>query len=158
MRTNDLFVDFDRAVESFLRPAYAPTGANYTSGCDIAESADRYLVSFDAPGVQREDIKIEVNGNRLIISGERTRAKTDDQANNDFQWVRTERSYGKFHREFTLGTNVDTERIEASFEDGVLNISIPKTAAARPRTIPIQTGPPSFFSKLVGGQPKGTKD
>lgn len=68
----DVFEDFDRIVDTFLRPTYAST-VNFQPSCDVNETKDHYLVSFDMPGVKKEDIKIEVQGNELVISGERQR-------------------------------------------------------------------------------------
>src|ERR1700712_3151968 len=73
----ELFGDFDRIVESFLRPTYAST-VGFQPTCDVSETKDHYLVSFDMPGVKKEDIKIEVQANQLVISGERNREMKDE--------------------------------------------------------------------------------
>ena len=65
----DVFEDIDRTVDTFLHPTYAST-VNFQPSCDVNETKDHYLASFDMPSVKKEDIKIEVQGNELVISGE----------------------------------------------------------------------------------------
>lgn len=153
-RMVDAFDDFDRIVESFLRPAYAST-VNFQPSCDIDEGKDHYLVSFDMPGVRKEDIKIEVQGNNLVISGERQREvkQQDGEAT-----LYHERNYGKFERTFVMPTSINTEKIEAHYENGVLNVVLPKAESAKGKTIQIQTGQDSIFSKLLGPKKEATKE
>lgn len=136
--SSEVFEDFDRIVDSFLRPTYANT-VGFRPSCDVNETKDHFLVSFDMPGVKSEDIKINVEGNRLAISGER-------------------QGYGKFERSFTLPTSVMTEKIEAHYENGVLSVALPKAEAAKAREIPIQSGRDGFFNKLLGSKTKELKD
>lgn len=110
-------VDFDQFVDSFLQPT-----------CDISETDDHYLASFDMPGVRKEDIKIELKNNKLAISGER-------------------HGHGKFERSLTLSATVDSQKIEALYENGVLNIALPKAEMAKPKTIQIQSGEESVLFK-----------
>jgi HSP20 family protein len=133
--TRDVWDDFDSIVENIFRPAFNAR-ANFQPSYDIKETKDHYLVTFDMPGVKKEDISIEVKDNQLSIRGER----------------RHERSFGKFERTFALPSNVDTEKVEANYEDGVLNVALPKAQAAKGRTIEIQSGKSGFFSKLLGGK------
>lgn len=150
----DVFEDFDRIVDSFLKPTYAST-VNFQPSCDVNETNDHYLVSFDMPGVKKEDIKIEVQGNQLVIAGERQReVKGEDGDAN----LRHERVYGKFERTFTLPTTINADKIEAQYENGVLNIALPKAEAAKGRTIQIQSDQGGFFSKLLGSKKESTKE
>jgi HSP20 family protein len=150
----DVFDEFDRVVNSFLRPTYANT-VNFQPSCDIKETKDHYLVSFDMPGVKKEDIKIEVQNNQLVISGERQYEMKDEEGE---ATLRHERAYGKFERSFTLPTTVNTDKIEAQYENGVLNVALPKAETAKGRTIQIQSGQNSIFSKLLGSKKEGTKE
>ena len=143
-----VFDDFDRVVESFLRPATA-SSINFQPSCDISEDKDHYMVSFDMPGVKKEDIKIEVQGNNLVISGERQR---ELKQNDDESTLYYERAYGKFERTFVMPTTIQADRIEAHFENGVLNVALPKAESAKGKTIPIQSGQNSIFSKLLGAK------
>jgi HSP20 family protein len=150
----DVFEDFDRIVDKFWRPPYTNT-ANFHPSCDIREAKDHYLVSFDMPGVKREDIRIELQGNELVISGERQRELRDQDGEAQ---LRVERSYGKFERSFILPTTIAADKIEAHYENGVLNVALPKAEAAKGRTIQIQTGQGGLLSKLIGSKKESNKD
>ncbi len=150
----DVFDDFDRVVDSILRPTVATT-VNFQPSCDIRETKDHYLVSFDTPGVKKEDIKIEVKNNELIISGERRYEMKNDDAE---ATLHHERSYGKFERTFTLPSTINADMIEAHYENGVLNVALPKAESAKARTVPIQTGHDGFISKLLGSKKEGPKE
>lgn len=150
----DMFDDFDRMVNSFLRPTYATT-LNFRPSCDIRETKDHYVASFDMPGVKKEDIKIEVQNNQLVISGERHYEMKEEDAE---ATLRHERTYGKFERVFALTESVNADKIEAHYENGVLNVVLPKAEAAKGRTIQIQSGPSSFLGKLLGTKKEGAKD
>jgi len=151
---SDVFEDFDRIVDSFLRPTYATT-VNFQPRCDVNETKDHYLVSFDMPGVKKEDIKIEVQGNELVISGERQREAKEQDGE---AVLRHERMYGKFERTFTLPTTIAAEKIEAHYENGVLNVALPKAEAAKSRTIQIQTGQGGILNKLLGSKKETDKE
>lgn len=150
----EVFEDFDRIVESFLRPAYA-SSVNFQPSCDVSESKDHYLVSFDMHGVKKEDIKIEVQGSQLVISGERQREVKNNEGE---ATLRHERRYGKFERAFTLPATIAADKIEAQYENGVLNVALPKAEAAKGRTIQIQTGQGGLLSKLLGTKKESTKE
>lgn len=151
---SDVYEDFDRIVDSFLKPTHA-NSVNFLPSCDISESNDHFLVSFDMPGMKKEDIKIEVLANQLIIAGERQREMKANQAENS---LRNERVYGKFERTFTLPASIDADKIEAQYENGVLNIALPKAETAKGRTIEVQSGQGSIFSKLLGSKKESLKN
>lgn len=146
----DFLSDFDRAVSSFMRPAYNAQ-VSWQPSCDVTETKDHYLISFDMPGVKKEDIKVEVDGNTLTVSGERHKEVKKDEEEN---FLRHEKFYGKYQRSFTLPPTVDTSHIEAHYEDGVLNIAIPKAEKAKGRKIEVQSGKGGLFSKLLGVKKK----
>ena len=142
----DVFEDFDRIVDSFLRPTQF-SNINFQPAGDISETESHYMVSFDMPGVKKEDIKIETRGSQLIVKGERR----NEQKNGG-------RSYGKFERSFNLSEAINAEKIEAHYEDGVLSIALPKAEATKPKTIEIQTGNGGFFNKLLGSKKESSKE
>lgn len=100
---------------------------------ELEDSENSYLLSFDLPGVKREDIKIDIHLKTLIVSGER-KCETRDQAGRVSQ-----RSGGHFERRFILPETVQTERIEAKLQDGVLELLLPKAELAKPRSIEIHS-------------------
>ena len=105
----------------------------FTPACEITDEDKQYSISLDIPGVSRDEISIEVKDNILSVSGER-KATTGTGKSNP---LRRERRYGKFTRAFTLPQNVNAEAIEARFENGVLEIVLPKEEKAQPRKIQI---------------------
>ncbi len=142
---NDFFGDFERMFDSFFEPTAQMTQA-YSPACDVSETEDHYVLNFDLPGVRKEDLQIEVKENSLLVSGERRReTKLEEDG-----VLRHERGFGKFQRVFKLPVTVDTEHIEAQYEDGVLSVAIPKAPEAKSRTIQIQSGKGSLFSRLLG--------
>jgi HSP20 family protein len=94
---------------------------------NITEQKDDYLVSLAAPGLKKEDFKIDVDGNMLTISSE----KEDSREEKDKKFTRKEYSYSSFSRSFTLPEEINKEKIEAKYEDGVLKISLPRRDEAK---------------------------
>lgn len=110
-----------------------PTDNRFLSpAIDIDETADEYVVSADLPGLNQEDISIDCSGNQLTISAER---KYD--SNTGKKQGRRERFFGTYRRTFTLPSGVDTNKIEAGYEGGVLVVHIPKGEQVRSKKIPI---------------------
>ncbi len=89
---------------------------------NISEQKDNYLVSLAVPGMKKEDFKIDVDGNMLTISSEQQENKEEK----DKKFTRREYSYSSFSRSFTLPEEINKEKIEARYEDGVLKISLPR--------------------------------
>jgi len=102
---------------------------------DIEEQPERYVVRAELPGMKLEDIKITVKDNQLVIRGE----KRKEEEKKDSTYHRVERAYGQFQRAFTLSHAVQSDKIDAIYRDGVLEVSIPKAEEAKPREIPIKT-------------------
>lgn len=103
---------------------------------DLLESGDHFLVRADLPGLAQDDVTIEVEDRVLTISGERAATATTE----DVRAIRVERAGGTFRRSITLPEGVDAEAITASFEHGVLTVSVPKPVAAKPRRVQITAG------------------
>ena len=103
---------------------------------DIAEEKDRILITAELPGFQETEIEIQTENGMLTLRGERKfENETDGKS-----YHRVERSYGQFVRSFSLPNNVDREKIQASFKDGLLQVELPKREDAKPRTIKITGG------------------
>lgn len=145
----DFMSEVQRAMDDFWqtpRTAAAEVAPSFTPAVDLHETSDFYLVSLDVPGVQQKDIKIDVEQGRLTISGERSRTDRENTA----LFKRFERSYGSFARSFQLPQNVNQEKIQARFENGVLEVMIPKAEVAKPRSIAIESEKGGLFSGLLG--------
>jgi HSP20 family protein len=93
---------------------------------NITEEKDAYHVSLGVPGMQKEDFKIDVDGNMLTISSEKEESKEEK----DKKFTRMEYNYASFSRSFTLPDEVAKDKIEASYKDGVLNITLPRIETA----------------------------
>jgi len=102
---------------------------------DIEEQPDRYTLQLELPGMRLEDIKITLEDGRLVIRGEKTRTEEQKSAT----YHRVERVYGSFERSFKLNHAVKAEKVEATYRDGVLEVSVPKAEEAKAREIPIKT-------------------
>jgi HSP20 family protein len=110
-------------------PAWAPA-------LDIAERKDAYLVTVELPGVKLDDLQITLEDGLLTIQGERH--FTDDASDQNFH--RVERRYGAFRRAITLPAHVEADEVEATIEDGVLRILVPKAEEAKPKRIQVNPG------------------
>lgn len=141
---------FDSLFDDFWSiPTNARQEASYawSPATDIEEEEGHFLLTIESPGMKREDLNIEVNENRLVVSGERRQ----DSGKRREGELYSERRYGKFQRVFTLPSSADTAKIEASYEDGVLKIFVPKSEAAKPRQVKIgEREPGGVLSRLLG--------
>lgn len=148
----DFMSEIERAFdEAWRSPTASPEGresglANFAPAVDLHETPDFYLISVDLPGVSEKDIKIDVTEGRLTISGERNR----EEQKSEGMFRRFERSYGRFERAFQMPQNADTDKIQARFENGVLEVMVPKSEVAKPRSVKIETGKGGLFSRLLG--------
>jgi HSP20 family protein len=101
--------------------------------CDVFEDTVAIKLLAELPGVRPEDVRLSVENNLLTIRGEK-RQQSDDRTGRLRSF---ERSYGPFERSFALPSTIDPDRISASFEHGILTVTIPKAERARPREIPV---------------------
>ena len=144
----DLISEMDRAFEDRWQSSsiLAQNLPTFTPTMDVKETPDYFLVTADLPGLNKNDIKIAFADGRLTLSGERVK---EIKSENEHEH-RIERSYGRFERVFQLPNNISDEKIQARYEDGVLEIMIPKSQVAKPKTISIDSEKKGLFSKLIG--------
>ena len=102
---------------------FVPTRRNDNMKCDIYEKDGNYHIEMDVPGFKKEDISIEVDDGYLTISAEKNCENNEEDE--DKNYIRRERSYNSYKRSFYLG-DLDQDSIEAKFNDGMLNITVPK--------------------------------
>ena len=101
---------------------------------DVAEKNGAYVVKAELPGVKKDDIHVSIDGAQVTLEAEVKQEKTSD----DERVLHTERTYGKVTRSFTLPQEIDEAKVEAKFRDGVLELTLPKKAAAQRKQITIQ--------------------
>lgn len=130
LRTTDPFRDFDRLTQQIFgttnRPAVMPM--------DAWREGERFVIEFDLPGVAQESIDLDVERNVLTVRAERV------ARNGDWEALASERPRGVFSRQLVLGDNLDLDRIEASYADGVLRLVVPVAEKAKPRKIQVNAG------------------
>ncbi len=134
---NRLRREIDRLFEepfSFLAPSTS-FFEGWTPAVDIYEDNDKYVVKAELPGMKKEDIDVSLDGNTLTISGERKQEEEKKEGEN----YRSERFFGRFQRSITLPTAVQADKIEATYKDGVLTLTLPKAEEAKPKQIQVKT-------------------
>jgi HSP20 family protein len=121
----------------FDTPTVASAPARrFAPATDLIESDSHYILRADLPGLSEGDVNVELDGNVLTLSGERRSSSEDRKAG----YYRAERSYGSFRRSVRLPEGVDAEAITATFDKGVLEITVPKPEAAKPHKVQITMG------------------
>ena len=131
MRT-DPFRDLDRLAQQLVgagtstRPSVMPL--------DAWREGDAFVIEFDLPGVQPETLDIDVERNVLTVRAERP------SKNGDWEMLAAERPTGLFSRQLVLGDNLDLDRLEARYDDGVLRLTVPVAERAKARKIEVTTG------------------
>ena len=123
----DLYHPF-RDLEDLERSFFSNSGVT-AFRTDIRDTGDAYVLEADLPGMKKEDIHIDIDGDRLSISAERSAVKEEKDENGGY--IRCERSYGSFSRSFDI-SGIRGEEISAAYEDGVLKLTLPKQTKTVP--------------------------
>lgn len=127
----------NRLFEQTLSRSRAEEGiaaSTWSPAVDIYETPETIVMKADLPGLSREDIEIQIRDNTLTLRGERRFAKDVEQEN----YLRIERAYGAFQRNFTLPATAQQDKIRAVFRDGVLELMLPKVGGTKPKKIAIE--------------------
>lgn len=131
-RFNRLFDD--TFFNDFFRPVQRAETGDKVPAIDVHDGEGQYLVRVDLPGIKKEDINIALENGVLSISAETTQ---EDKQEEDGKLIRQERHYGKFVRSLSVGADVDPAAIKASFDNGVLNLTLPKVQQQQPSNVTI---------------------
>jgi HSP20 family protein len=128
--------DVDRMLERVFEGRWDdfPTLGDWAPSMDISETKDSLVAKVEAPGMDQKDIQISLQENVLTIKGEKKQEKEEK----DERYHRVERSYGTFTRSVRLPIGVDASKVTATFKNGLLTVTMPKTSAAKGTTIPIK--------------------
>jgi HSP20 family protein len=112
-----------------MEPSWRPASSFGFSApaIDMSEDDKTYKISAELPGIDADDIDVSLSGDTLVLKGEKRQEKVQKDKNYHF----SERSYGSFQRSFQLPTSIDRDRVAADFSNGVLTITLPKTAEAQ---------------------------
>lgn len=114
----------------------AKADMSYTPNVEVKETTSAYMLSFDLPGLTKDQVKIDLNDNTLTVSGERkTEKRTDDKTTSTHF---SEFTYGAFSRSFTFPVKVNAENVDAKLENGVLTVELAKTTQNPARSIQIK--------------------
>jgi HSP20 family protein len=136
MRPDPFSTDVNRLFNTLVGGGNGEHAQRWTPAMDLVEAEDHFVLKADLPGLTEGDVDIEVHDDTLRVSGER-RAEHERKERG---WYRMERSFGRFSRSLTLPDGVDADAISARFENGVLEVRIPKPEERQPRRIEIKGG------------------
>ena len=141
MKPEPFSSEINRLFDTLFETANGSTtrSQRWMPAMDLVEADDHFLLKADIPGVSEEDVTIEVQDNVLTVSGERKA----EHERKEKGFYRLERAFGRFSRSLTLPEGVNADAISASFDKGVLEVSIPKPEERKPRRISIGNGKPA---------------
>ena len=130
-------------MNRLFRDSYGPEGreeslttSNFAPAVDVYEDEHQVTLKIEVPGVDEKDIDVRIENNVLTVHGERKFEKEEKEEN----FRRVERQYGSFTRTFTLPNTVDSENVQANYDKGILKITLPKKAEAKPKQIKVNVG------------------
>ena len=132
---NDLHVDLENIFDHVLGGHRSHSERTFVPRSAIAESETGFIVNVELPGVTSEDVSVEVADGSLTVSGQ----KRVNELPENITVHRDERIVGKFHRAFEFPTQVDFDKIDATFKNGVLEINLPKSAQVLPRKVQVKS-------------------
>lgn len=136
------FATLQDRINRVFRESYAGadrdelTTSSFAPAVDVYEDEHKVTLKIEVPGIDEKDIDVHVENNTLTVHGERKIDKEEKEEN----YRRVERQYGSFTRTFTLPPTVDTDGVSANYDKGVLKITLPKKAEAKPKQIKVSAG------------------
>lgn len=138
--------EMEKRLSSYFGRTLAPSGtdkqeaitvAEWSPLVDISEDDKEYLIKAEIPEMKKEDIKLNVHDDVLMITGERKYEK-EEKEEKDKKYHRVERAYGSFMRSFTLPEDADGSKVNAEYKDGILKVHLPKAEKAKPKAIEVK--------------------
>ncbi|QBJ96635.1 Hsp20/alpha crystallin family protein [Rhodococcus sp. ABRD24] len=141
----DPFTDIDLIAKSLLAPGTGSARSPRFMPIDLYRVEDHYLLHADLPGVDPGSVDVRVDGSTLTLTAHRSAPPEDGVT-----WLAGERFTGTYKRQVSISDDIDSERIAASHENGVLTVSLPIAEKAKPRRIEITSGPPGSAGTASG--------
>lgn len=132
----DPFRDLDRLTEQLLGAPVGTARAPRFMPMDLYRSGEAYVLAADLPGIDPDSVDVSVDNGTLTIKAERTWSQSEEAA----EWITSERFMGTYMRQLSLGDGIDTDRISAAYENGVLTVTIPVAEKAKARRIEVAPG------------------
>ena len=126
---------FDRFFEDFEIPAGLREETEFAPAFDVSETENELIVKAEVPGMDKKDINVNLSDGLLTITGEKHHEKKEESE----KYHCFERRYGKFSRTMRLPSEVETEKVDAMYKDGVLTITLPKSETVKPKQIEIKS-------------------
>ena len=126
--------NIDRLFQDLWNNESTPEGRLLAPAIDVSENESRLTVTAELPGLDRKDIEVAVKDGVLTIRGE----KRMEEESKDAKFHRVERRYGAFYRALSLPDSVDSEKVDATFRNGVLQVSLPKRPERKPKSIEVK--------------------
>jgi HSP20 family protein len=128
--------EVNRVFDAFFGTAGGTRSRRWVPAMDLVETEDHLVLRADLPGLSREDVELEIKDGVLTVSGER-RADHEEKSEG---YYRVERAFGRFSRSLTLPDGIDADSVAAEFDDGVLEVRIPKPEQRKPHRVAIGAG------------------
>lgn len=147
----DPFTDIDSITKSLIAAGSGTNRSPRFMPMDLYKVDDHYVLHADLPGIDPGSIDVDIDGSTLTLAAHRS-APSDEGVT----WLAGERFTGTYKRQLAVGEDIDAERIEASYDNGVLTVMLPIAERAKPRRIEISSGPPS--SSVGRTQPQAQID
>ena len=135
MRSNPQMQELQELRNRFLQGGGESTPRMWAPVVDVSETPNEIVLEAELPGMKKDEIDIQLNGDTLTLSGERR----FEQTQRGEQFHRIERQYGAWQRSFQIEVPIDAQKVAANYEQGVLTVRLPKAEALKPRQIEIQT-------------------
>lgn len=142
------FYDMNRLMDRFFVDPFGAMLSDVPSvslRADVKETNDSYLLSAEIPGIPKDEVEINVNGNILTIHAEHKEEEGSEASSRGYR-----REYRSFHQSFTLPSTVDSSAIEAQCDNGMLEVLLPKAASSQAKKVEIQSGKGGLWSRLAG--------
>lgn len=125
--------EINRAFETTTQQSTPSAPRSWSPSVDVLETEEAVTLHLELPGMKQEEIDIELSGETLTVRGERKRSHEEKSDH----YVRIERSYGRFQRTFTLSTPIQNDKVSATYRDGILEVTLPKSEETKPRKIAV---------------------